>query len=58
MQILVIGQKDVPELLPMAECVQVMEEAFKAMGRGEAIQPLRKPMVLPEQGLFSIRGIP
>jgi alanine dehydrogenase len=53
MQVLVINQDQVPQLLPMGECIQVMEEAFKAMGRGQAIQPLRKPMVLPGQGFFS-----
>jgi ornithine cyclodeaminase len=48
MEILVLSDRDVRELLPLAECMQVMEEALAAAARGEAHQPLRS-VVAPEQ---------
>src|SRR5258706_5398521 len=46
---LVIGQSEVPGLLPMAECLGVMEEVLGALARGEAILPLRSILWLPEK---------
>ncbi len=47
--VLIVGQKDVPRLLPMAECVPVMEETLSALARGETILPLRTILWLPEK---------
>jgi ornithine cyclodeaminase/alanine dehydrogenase-like protein (mu-crystallin family) len=49
MQVLIINQSEVPRLLPMAECMDVMEGALKALANGEAILPLRPVMWLPEK---------
>jgi alanine dehydrogenase len=49
MSILIFNRKNVRELLPMAECMDVMADALAALARGEAIQPLRPVMWLPER---------
>lgn len=49
MKVLIINQAEVRQLLPMDECIEVMAEALKALGRGEAILPLRPVMWLPER---------
>ena len=49
MEILVVNQSEVPQLLPMDECMEVMAEALKALARGEAILPLRPTMYLPDR---------
>ncbi|MFN2578098.1 MAG: ornithine cyclodeaminase family protein [Pyrinomonadaceae bacterium] len=41
MKVLVINHAEVEELLPMNECVGVMERAFIALARGQMDQPLR-----------------
>ena len=41
MKLLVLNHREVEELLPMNECIEVMEEAFIALARGEFEQPLR-----------------
>jgi ornithine cyclodeaminase/alanine dehydrogenase-like protein (mu-crystallin family) len=38
---LVLGYDDVARLLPMEECIEVMEEALAALARGEMEMPLR-----------------
>jgi len=49
MKVLIINQSEVRQLLPMAECMDVMAEALKALARGEAILPLRPVLWLPEK---------
>ncbi len=49
MQILIVNQSEVKQLLPMAECIEVMAEALKTVARGQAILPLRPVMWLPEK---------
>lgn len=49
MKVLILNQAEVTNLLPMKECMDVMAEALKALGRGEAILPLRPVMWLPER---------
>ena len=49
MQVLVINQSEVPQLLPMRECMAVMAEALKSLARGEVILPLRPVLWLPEK---------
>lgn len=45
-----INQTEVVELLPMDECMALMADTLKALGRGQAINPLRRGMRMPEQG--------
>jgi len=42
MKILILSQADVENLLPMAECITVMDEALSSLARGEMHQPLRQ----------------
>jgi len=41
MSILILTHQEVQRLLPMAECIEVMEAALSALARGEMEQPLR-----------------
>lgn len=49
MSTLVLAPADVRSLLPMQECIGLMEEALKTLGRGGAVNPLRWGMRLPEK---------
>jgi ornithine cyclodeaminase len=42
MKLLVLSEHDVTELLTMAECIEVMEDALAALARGEVHNPLRQ----------------
>jgi alanine dehydrogenase len=54
MQVLIVNQAEVRRLLPMAECLGVMEAALGALARGEALLPLRQVLLLPGgQGAFA-----
>lgn len=44
-RVLVLSGHEVERLLPMAECIPVMEEALKALARGEVDQPLRSKLM-------------
>lgn len=51
----IISQAEVPGLLPMAECVEVVEEALIARAEGEATLPVRQLMWLPDRsGLLGL----
>ena len=41
MSVMILNEHDVQTLLPMRECIEVMEHAFIALARGEVQQPLR-----------------
>jgi alanine dehydrogenase len=41
MKLRILTAEDVTRLLPMRECIEVMEQALAQFARGEAIQPLR-----------------
>ena len=41
MSVVILNEADVKQLLPMNECIDVMEDAFMALARGEIDQPLR-----------------
>jgi Predicted ornithine cyclodeaminase, mu-crystallin homolog len=41
MSTLILNHADVEQLLPMCECISVMERAFAALARKESEQPLR-----------------
>src|SRR5262249_25532506 len=47
LKLLVLGAKDVERLMPMADCIGVMESAFRDLCLGQVEQPLR--MVLKPQ---------
>ena len=49
METLFVTQAEVPALLPMAECVDVMADTMKALARGETLLPLRAILWLPER---------
>src|SRR5258708_6732619 len=49
MEILIINQTEVVELLPMAECIDVMTDALKRLSQGDVILPLRPVLWLPER---------
>lgn len=41
MNVLILNHAEVEQLLPMSECISVMEQALTALARGQAEQPLR-----------------
>jgi ornithine cyclodeaminase/alanine dehydrogenase-like protein (mu-crystallin family) len=45
-KVLIVGQDEVPRLLPMPECIAAMQQAFAALARGEALNPLRQVVAL------------
>jgi ornithine cyclodeaminase len=44
-----INKEKIAELLPMKECIAVMEKAFRSLANGECVQPLRSLMWLPDK---------
>jgi alanine dehydrogenase len=55
MSILFLNRADVESLLPMAECIEVVEEALRSLTRGEAVQPLRSAIWMPDRhGLLGV----
>lgn len=48
MPTLIINDEAVRRLLPMAECIEVMEVALRTLAGGDAVQPLRMLMRLPQ----------
>lgn len=62
-QVRVLTAHDVEELLPMAECIELMRETLRALARGELFQPLRQIVRPPgSRGLMGMmpayRGAP
>lgn len=54
MNVLVLDQSEIYELLPMEECIEVMAEALASLAAGDALNPLRRVLVLPEaRGLLA-----
>jgi ornithine cyclodeaminase len=47
MKVLVLSEHDVVELLTMEECIGVMEDALRALARGEVHNPLRQAIRAP-----------
>ncbi|HXG58714.1 MAG TPA: ornithine cyclodeaminase family protein [Thermoanaerobaculia bacterium] len=55
MRVLILDEHDVEDLLPMQECIGVMEEALTALARGEIHNPLRVPLRAPgAKGLLGL----
>ena len=48
MKVLIANQDQVSDLLPMHECIEVMQDALKMLAGGDAILPLRTMLVLPD----------
>lgn len=49
MDLIVLGERDVHELLPIADCIEVMDGAFRTVARGGFMQPLRSIAWLPNR---------
>ena len=45
----IITQRDVPTLLPMGDCIDLMERTLATLSRGDAVQPLRSILWTPER---------
>lgn len=55
MPVRILTGHDVTRLLPMDACIAAMEQVLTALARGQAIQPLRNVMRLPEgKGVFGV----
>ncbi|MGH7668951.1 MAG: ornithine cyclodeaminase family protein [Gemmatimonadaceae bacterium] len=51
----ILTQSQVTALLPMRECIPLMEEALASLARGEAVLPLRSVMRIPDtHGAFGM----
>lgn len=49
LEVLIVNQAEVPRLLPMKECIDVMARAFAALARGDANVPLRQVLWIAEK---------
>lgn len=49
MEPLFINKEKIASLLPMEECIEVMEKMFRSLAAGECLQPLRNIMWLPDR---------
>jgi alanine dehydrogenase len=55
MKTLVVTQREVPALLPMKVCVDLMAKVFETVSRGDAVLPLRSMVLLPDRtGLLGL----
>ena len=55
MSVRILDQSQVTSLLPMGECITVMESALTALAAGRAMLPLRTVLKLPEgRGYFGV----
>ncbi|HET9824116.1 MAG TPA: ornithine cyclodeaminase family protein [Chitinophagaceae bacterium] len=44
-----VGKEKIASLLPMHECIELMEKMFRSLANGECVQPLRSLMWLPDR---------
>ena len=49
MSVLIVTQAEVPALLPMAECIDVVARVLETVAQGEAVLPLRQSLILPDR---------
>ena len=49
MEVVIINQHEVGELLPMRECIPVMEKVLRSLAEGECTLPLRQILWMPQQ---------
>ena len=52
MQLRVVSPQQVIDLLPMTECIEVVDAAMRCSANREALMPLRNKMDLPREGLL------
>jgi alanine dehydrogenase len=53
--LLFLDREDVEALLPMEECIEVIDEALRILARGQAVQPLRSVYWMPDRhGLLAV----
>jgi alanine dehydrogenase len=48
MDVVIVTQSEIGTLLPMDECIEVMDSTMRALAEGRAIMPLRQITALPE----------
>ena len=49
MKVLIVNHQEVQQWLPMSECVEAMADVFKILNCGDAVNPLRNLMWLPDK---------
>jgi len=49
MEVLVVGHDQVKDLLPMEECIEVIEGVFRTLARGDVVLPLRQAVWQPDR---------
>jgi ornithine cyclodeaminase/alanine dehydrogenase-like protein (mu-crystallin family) len=54
MSVRILNQAHVTALLPMRECIEVMDAALRTLAAGGAILPLRPALRLRWQGIFGV----
>lgn len=55
MPLLFLNREDVEALLPMEECIEVVEAGLRVLARGGAVQPLRSAYWMPDRhGLLGV----
>src|ERR1044071_7551255 len=55
MRVLLLNHRQIRELLPITECIELMADALSALARGEVYQPLRTIVRPPEaRGLLGL----
>ena len=55
MTVRILNQAEVTALLPMEECIEVMDRVLRTLNSGGAQQPLRSGIRLPEgRGIFGV----
>lgn len=53
-EVLLVSQEEVPRLLPMRECIELMADVLRALADGKTILPLRTVLPLPDgRGAFA-----
>jgi ornithine cyclodeaminase/alanine dehydrogenase-like protein (mu-crystallin family) len=57
MAVLIIGEREVHELLPMRDCIDLMQRTFASLGTGRFVQPPRIIAWQPE-GLGAVAAMP
>ncbi len=45
---IIVTQSELPALLPMPECIEVVARVLETVARGEAVLPLRQQVILPD----------
>jgi ornithine cyclodeaminase/alanine dehydrogenase-like protein (mu-crystallin family) len=53
MKVLFVNEALVHELLPMGACIRLIRKALATFSRGEAVQPLRSVLRLPDGGVLA-----